>query len=585
NATGISAYITTEQEGVSFSQRNLAYNNIATGSYAFSTDHAVMRTNMSVNTLSIPCKLHLSSNQEATNLYPYSIEIPFTVNLSANMPNWPLVLNGQTVSAPKVADLDGTGNRFITTYNGQLHVVNTQKQYNEGFPMAIGDNTLCGIAIGHLTGPTNQQQIVVGTSSGTVKVINHLGQVVAEKELGSSVRTAPVIADLNNDGQNEIIVTTLNSRIWVLNLQGNNLPEWANYPIVLTGQISTHLAVGDVTGDNIKNIVVNTSGPQAALNVLNPMTRENLPGFPVAGTSNVGPTLARISGTTGLQIVVPGLSATNCPIIIYNSDGSVLRQTTIPSKINSDIAIVDLFNDGNQKFVFIDNSSKLYVKNTDFSDVAGFPKNIGATLESPPVFANLTNENQKHIIFGDSNGRLHIVRPNGQYIPGYPLKISNYAIKTSPWVGRFHNYNGVVILVDPEAVYAIDTKRFIQNRFWNSFRANNGNTASYNDPTTPDIEIIDPVYVNNLSQNYPNPFNPTTNIEFTISKNENVKLSIFNIKGQLVKTIVNEPFKAGQHNVTWNGLDSNNQTVSSGLYFYKIDTESFTAIKRMIMLK
>ncbi len=88
-----------------------------------------------------------------------------------------------------------------------------------------------------------------------------------------------------------------------------------------------------------------------------------------------------------------------------------------------------------------------------------------------------------------------------------------------------------------------------------------------------------------LKQNYPNPFNPTTKISFTLNKGEKANLSIYNVKGQLVKTLVDGYANAGSHEVVWNGLDNNNSHVGSGVYFYKLSTSSSSEIKKMVLMK
>jgi hypothetical protein len=85
--------------------------------------------------------------------------------------------------------------------------------------------------------------------------------------------------------------------------------------------------------------------------------------------------------------------------------------------------------------------------------------------------------------------------------------------------------------------------------------------------------------------NYPNPFNPETNIAFTLSNESNVKLSIYNLKGQKVKSLISSRFTKGQHSIIWNGRDNNNSDVSSGIYFYKLETDSKTITKKMILMK
>jgi len=88
-----------------------------------------------------------------------------------------------------------------------------------------------------------------------------------------------------------------------------------------------------------------------------------------------------------------------------------------------------------------------------------------------------------------------------------------------------------------------------------------------------------------LAQNYPNPFNPTTNIRFSMQQAGDVNLTIFNTKGQKVKTLVNGAYQAGEHLVNWNGRDENNKLVSSNVYFYKMSLNGMVQTKKMIMLK
>nr|MCI0596913.1 T9SS type A sorting domain-containing protein [candidate division Zixibacteria bacterium] len=88
-----------------------------------------------------------------------------------------------------------------------------------------------------------------------------------------------------------------------------------------------------------------------------------------------------------------------------------------------------------------------------------------------------------------------------------------------------------------------------------------------------------------LGQNYPNPFNPTTTISFSLPIAEKVRLKIYNILGQEVRSLLDEDKPAGIHQVMWDGNDRNGLQVSSGLYFYKIQTPSYREVKRMIFLK
>ena len=90
-----------------------------------------------------------------------------------------------------------------------------------------------------------------------------------------------------------------------------------------------------------------------------------------------------------------------------------------------------------------------------------------------------------------------------------------------------------------------------------------------------------------LIGNYPNPFNPDTTISFSIGADGSslVTIEIFNIKGQLVKILVNDKYEPGQHTVMWNGKDDRNNLVVSGIYFYRMKTNDFQEIKKMVLMK
>ncbi|MFO7896352.1 MAG: peptidylprolyl isomerase [Candidatus Cloacimonadales bacterium] len=95
----------------------------------------------------------------------------------------------------------------------------------------------------------------------------------------------------------------------------------------------------------------------------------------------------------------------------------------------------------------------------------------------------------------------------------------------------------------------------------------------------------DLVLENSLAQNIPNPFNPTTQINFNLAVAQEVSLNVYNSKGQLVKNLAQAQYSAGQHSVVWNGDDSHGSAVSSGIYFYILETDNFRQVRKAILLK
>jgi hypothetical protein len=104
--------------------------------------------------------------------------------------------------------------------------------------------------------------------------------------------------------------------------------------------------------------------------------------------------------------------------------------------------------------------------------------------------------------------------------------------------------------------------------------------------TAVDDEVEDkPIRRFSLDQNYPNPFNPTTKIEFVLSKSGQVRIEIFNILGQKVKTLVDQYLKAGHQMIEWDGKDESGEEVASGIYFYRLQAKEFTQTKKMVLMR
>jgi hypothetical protein len=91
--------------------------------------------------------------------------------------------------------------------------------------------------------------------------------------------------------------------------------------------------------------------------------------------------------------------------------------------------------------------------------------------------------------------------------------------------------------------------------------------------------------VYSLNQNYPNPFNPSTVINYSMERKGKVNISIYNILGQHVKTLVDGEVEAGPNQVIWDGTDQEGSGVASGVYFYKMTTEKYVETRKMALMR
>ena len=94
-----------------------------------------------------------------------------------------------------------------------------------------------------------------------------------------------------------------------------------------------------------------------------------------------------------------------------------------------------------------------------------------------------------------------------------------------------------------------------------------------------------PPLVTALIGNIPNPANPNTTLFFNVANDTVVNLTIYNIRGQLIRTLINDSYIAGRYRVDWNGRDDNNRNVSSGVYFYMMETHDYRNIRKLTILK
>jgi hypothetical protein len=196
-----------------------------------------------------------------------------------------------------------------------------------------------------------------------------------------------------------------------------------------------------------------------------------------------------------------------------------------------------------------------------------------AYLWGVPGYTSSTNDIlHSDYIFGDFAATTipGIKTENGTGITKFTDMLENFAqtgtvisSTIDGWpIGALHWSDGICCEYDPSHAYAAVMAAY-QNAITGVQTSNSGLPGSFE-----------------LSQNYPNPFNPTTTINFTLAKASDVKLAVFNVLGQKVTTLVDTRMNAGQHSVVFDA-----GKLSSGVYFYKLETANFLSIKKMMVLK
>jgi photosystem II stability/assembly factor-like uncharacterized protein len=165
---------------------------------------------------------------------------------------------------------------------------------------------------------------------------------------------------------------------------------------------------------------------------------------------------------------------------------------------------------------------------------------------------------------------VHFININTGYISGWSGVILKTTNGGENWESQFSGTNRNL-----ESIYFIDSvTAFTAGQDGTILKTTNGGIT----PIEQTGNIIFKDFL--LYQNYPNPFNPNTNIQFNISNSTFTKLTIYDVTGGVITILVNEELRPGVYEVDW---DASNK--ASGIYYYKLETQSFTETKRMVLLK
>ncbi|NIM99565.1 MAG: T9SS type A sorting domain-containing protein, partial [candidate division Zixibacteria bacterium] len=215
--------------------------------------------------------------------------------------------------------------------------------------------------------------------------------------------------------------------------------------------------------------------------------------------------------------------------------------------------------------------------------VAGEPGDeIGDGMYIFPLQApGANNQTSKDILNPDGQADI-VLRHN---LTGWAYTDSVAAVKVQDGSFRVVTFGFGFEAINPEmdsyAGQSLSKPRAVMQKVLNWLRG-------YSDVEEREYESASLPEAVHLGQNYPNPFNPATSIQYTVDsrhKTLQTTLKIYNIKGQMVKTLVDEETIPGTHSVMWDGKDQEGNEVSSGIYFYRLKVGDQSEVKKMVLLK
>ena len=198
-----------------------------------------------------------------------------------------------------------------------------------------------------------------------------------------------------------------------------------------------------------------------------------------------------------------------------------------------------------------------------------------ANVSSVASFSNILT---KETVTGMISGVVR--RLNNQPIPGATVTAGTTSATT--------NNSGAYVLIVPTGTYTVNASHpdYLPGIAENvTVNANQTTTVNFTLRGVDNDDEVIPATVTTLLGNYPNPFNPSTTISYSIKDPALVQIVIYNVKGQKIRSLVNQTQTNGKYSVVWNGKDDKNQPVGSGVYYYRMSAGKYISSRKMLLVE
>lgn len=537
-------------------------------------------------------------------LFPLSSGDFYALNYNGEVKNgWPITTPYEPSSgmaSTSLIDIDGDLDlEIFTVAYDTIYGWYANGQCIEGWPRFIEENFIGAISTPALYDCDQDNEIEI--IHGTNELARHLyslvymwhdngvleenwPQIVPDDEelVNSGVLESPAIGDFDFDGKLEIVAGSNNENVYAWHYNGTLVSGWPqDTQERRCGFIPP--ALGDIDGDNELEIVVGTDvafdnlGPSRVYawnidgSLANGWPQDNFIDFSSAVSG--GPSLGDVDGDDRLEVVASCVGGYGKVFVWNGEDGSLLEGWPQPSEDynisfpNNTPTIGDIDNDGDMEVIATgfyslfsgNNNAFIIAWHHDGTLVDGFPILMDSQMifNSAPTLCDLNSDGKLDIGVGTQK-RVGLPVNEG-YVHFFTLD-TPYNPDLIEWGQYSHDIQHTGLYAQPEPSSEIGNQELPSSSQPRSF---------------------------SLSQNYPNPFNPSTMINYTIHtiKPIHVQLFVYDLRGRLLKTLVDNEQPSGSYTVHWGGKDDGGRELGSGVYLYRILVDNSSSTKRMVIIQ
>ncbi len=526
----------------------------------------------------LPFTLILSANQDTED--PYETVISFTVPMDMYQAHYPIELAQPVTGGNAVVDLNGTGGKEVVVAGSDslVHVFNHLGFELPGFPVFVGNKVQGSVAIGDLEND-GDLEIVVGSRDKKLYVIQHDGSVADIAEAESYILSTPTLADLDLDGDLEIVATGFGYDVLAVHHDGT---PFGPFPITLEGErMSRGAAVVNLGGDENPEIIVATWGDQ--LHAFG-IDGSEYPGFPVALGDKAASavSVADLDQDLAYEILV---GSDDDKLYAIDTDGTVIWAVDHGSGNVRTSAAPFIGPEDVTGVAYSSVDAKLFVVDAQGDLLPGWPVDIGSSSDSSPIVEDIDGDGIPEVFVGSNNGNLYGFALDGTSLENFPI-LNSSAVDGIPTIADIDmDGNPEVVVGTDEGLVAIDLKsEFAAPQGWFTDRGDYHRSGVFPMSWLDVDESAGQPANFTVLPSYPNPFNPVTHIRYALPAADVVTVSIHDMLGREVASLMSARQQAGWHQLSWDGTTSAG-SAATGIYYARITSAEHQHVLKLVLMK